>query len=80
MEPLVQSMMNEDPASRPTMHEVLEAFKAILPKLSRWQLRARLVDRKDDDLVNALKDVHFLYCRMIPYILLLLPPMPTPKS
>ena len=80
MRPLVESMVNSDVTARPTMSEVVETYKTIVSKLSSWQLRSRLVRREDDEVVNALKDVYFLYCRFIPRLILRVPPIPTPKS
>ena len=79
MEPLIESMVNDDPASRPNMRKVIETFQTVLAKLSQWQLRARLVQREDGGFSNALKDVYFLYVRLIPRFFLQIPPMPTLK-
>ena len=62
------------------MPEVVETFQTVLTKLSQWQLRGRLVQPEDDGIVNALKDLHYLYFRLIPRFLLRVPPMPTPKA
>lgn len=80
MEPLVESMVTADPTSRSTISEVVEKFQTVLANLSQWRLRARLVLPKDDGIVNALKDLHYLYIRLIPRFLLHIPPMPTPKA
>ncbi|KAI1795572.1 hypothetical protein LXA43DRAFT_991162 [Ganoderma leucocontextum] len=80
MEPLIESMVSADPASRPTMLKVVETFQTVLAKVSQWRLRARLVQCQDDGFVNALKDVHYLYFRLIPRFVLRIPPMPTPKA
>ncbi|PIL35985.1 hypothetical protein GSI_01645 [Ganoderma sinense ZZ0214-1] len=80
MEPLIETMVSGDPTSRSTMPEVVERFRTVLANLSRWQLRARLVLSEDDGLDNALKDLHYLYFRLIPRFLLRIPPMPTPKA
>ncbi|KAM5533176.1 hypothetical protein V8D89_013132 [Ganoderma adspersum] len=80
MEPLVESMVSVDPASRPNMLKVVETFQTVLANLSQWQLRARLVQREDDGFSNALKDVYFLYFRLIPRLFLRIPPTPTPKA
>lgn len=73
-------MVSADPASRPTMPKAVETFQTVLAKLSQWQLRARLVQRGDGGFVNAVKDVHYLYFRLIPRFLLHIPSMPTPKA
>ncbi len=73
-------MVNDDPTGRPTMSEVVERFQAVFATLSGWQLRARLVQREDDGIANALKDLHYLTFRLIPRFLLRIPPMPTPKA
>ncbi|TBU42946.1 kinase-like domain-containing protein [Dichomitus squalens] len=77
---LVGSMVRKDPATRPTMAQVVKSFEQLVSKLSKWQLGARLVLHTDDSIVNALKYVHHLYFRLIPYLLLRLPSLPSPKS
>ncbi|KAJ7162501.1 hypothetical protein C8R46DRAFT_1164465 [Mycena filopes] len=47
MKPLVDSMVADDPAQRPTIDEVIARFKDIKAGLSSWKLRSRVV--KDDD-------------------------------
>jgi hypothetical protein len=41
MEALVTDMVQNDPAKRPTMDEVVTRFSEIRSKLSTWKLRSR---------------------------------------
>ncbi|KAJ7140502.1 kinase-like domain-containing protein [Mycena crocata] len=43
MKPLVNDMVSEDPAKRPTMDEVVERFKVLRKNLNFWKLRSRVV-------------------------------------
>ena len=45
MEPLISRMVDDDPAKRPTMDEVVTSFKEIVSKSSFLRLRARLVEQ-----------------------------------
>jgi hypothetical protein len=47
MEPLVADMVQDDPAKRPKMDEVVSRFREIEGKLSTWKLRSR-IDRRDE--------------------------------
>ena len=46
MQALVDDMMRDKPAERPTMDEVVERFEEIGRKLRWWELRARVVPRR----------------------------------
>ncbi|RPD52343.1 hypothetical protein L227DRAFT_537172 [Lentinus tigrinus ALCF2SS1-6] len=80
MEPLVARMVQDTPEARPTMDEVVAEFKSIASKLSSFQLRSRLVWRRDGALMNFIKTVHHTSVRTIPHVLTRCPARPTPKS
>ncbi|TFK77755.1 hypothetical protein K466DRAFT_508139 [Polyporus arcularius HHB13444] len=80
MEPLIATMVQDDPSKRPTMDDVVTSFKEILSKLSSWKLRERLVERKDNVAVNFLKDLHHISFRTVPFLLTRRPALPTPKA
>ena len=80
MEPLISRMVDDDPAKRPTMDEVVTSFKEIVSKSSFLRLRARLVERKDGPIMNLLKSVHHVSCRTIPYVVTCRAALPSPKA
>ena len=41
MKPLIDDMVQDDPAKRPNMNEVIERFEEIVQGLSQWKLRSR---------------------------------------
>ena len=79
MDPLIARMCHEEPEKRPSMTEVISEFQKILSKLRDYQLRQRLVERKDGVLMNFLKGVHHVSARAVPNFLAFHPPLPTPK-
>ncbi|KAL1746522.1 kinase-like domain-containing protein [Schizophyllum fasciatum] len=79
MAPLVADMVQNDPAKRPTMDEVVERFNKILGSLSTWKLRSRL--RKEGDCAPHsayLSIVHWR--RRLGFILRGIPALPRPAE
>jgi len=79
LEPLVSEMIREDPATRPSMDEVVARFDKIRAKLGDWKLRGRLVKKQEDGLVAFAKDVRHVF-RTIKFIARRYPAVPTPCS
>lgn len=46
--PLVKDMVQDDPAKRPTIQDVVRHFEELVRPLKSRQLRSRLVPRKED--------------------------------
>ncbi|KAI0709581.1 kinase-like domain-containing protein [Cerioporus squamosus] len=80
MLPLVARMVQDEPEKRPTMDVVVSEFKTLASKLGSFQLRSRLVERRDGALTNFFKTVHHTSFRTIPHVLTRRPARPTPKS
>ena len=79
MEPLISRMVDEDPAKRPTMNEVVTSFKEIISKSSFLRLRARLVERKDGPIMNLFKSIYHVSCHTIPHVVTFRAALPSPK-
>ena len=62
------------------MDQVVLQFQKIVLKLSGWRLRQRLVLRKDDRVINFIRDVHHVVYRMPAHLLLHRRPLPTPNT
>ena len=73
---LIVSMIDKEPERRPSMEEATKELNKIISQLPTWTLRARLRARKDDGVINFLKDVQHMF-RTAFYIALFLPPLPT---
>lgn len=41
MKPLIDEMVQDDPAKRPNMYEVVQRFEEIVQGLSQWKIRSR---------------------------------------
>ncbi|KAI0930004.1 hypothetical protein AcW1_008785 [Taiwanofungus camphoratus] len=52
MQPLVDDMVQDDPAKRPTIDQVATRFEEICRSLSHWKLRSRLAERNEIPLVR----------------------------
>ena len=76
MYPLIICMLQKEPEQRPTMEQAMSELEQVISKLPRRKLRARLRERKDDAVLNVLKDVYHIF-RTSFYVLLRLPPIPT---
>ena len=78
MQPLITDMVQEDPAKRPTMDEVVARFAEIRSKLSTWKLRSRLARNIEIWPVAAWRSLAHWY-RTIGYVLARKAPIPEPK-
>ena len=76
---LIVSMIDKEPERRPSMEDATRELNRIISQLPKRTLRARLRARKDDGVINFLKDVQHVF-RAAFYIALFLPPLPTPRS
>ncbi|KAI0744029.1 hypothetical protein C8Q80DRAFT_1107223 [Daedaleopsis nitida] len=76
---LVVSMVKKEPDQRPTMEDAVHELDNVLSKLPWWKLRARLRRRRDDGVINFLKDVQHIF-RTAFYILMFRPAVPIPSS
>jgi len=73
--PLVSDMVQEDPAKRPTIDQVVSRFADMQKKLGTFKLRAR-VGLKDDESFGAVRDFAHIFTT-IKYALKGLPAVPT---
>ncbi|GBE80574.1 predicted protein [Sparassis crispa] len=77
MKPLVDDMVQDDPARRPTINEVVTRFEEIRRKLGYWKLRSRLAEKDEDSVIRTYRRVRHFF-RTIGYIVTWRSPMPTP--
>ncbi|EGN92527.1 hypothetical protein SERLA73DRAFT_127369 [Serpula lacrymans var. lacrymans S7.3] len=77
MEPLVNDMIQDDPAKRPTMDEVVPRFDQILKQISSWKLRSRVIGKEDGHITGLYLGVTH-WTRRIGYIIRRVPAIPTP--
>ncbi|KAH9054585.1 hypothetical protein EDB83DRAFT_2225461 [Lactarius deliciosus] len=78
MQPLISDMIQEDPAKRPNMDEIVARFAEIRNKLSTWKLRSRMTRNNEFWPVAAWRSVIHWY-RTIGYVLANKAPIPEPK-
>jgi hypothetical protein len=57
MNALVEDMVQNDPAKRPSMDEVVRRFHHIRQGLSSYKLRSRVIRRKDGVLKNIYRSI-----------------------
>ncbi|GBE80551.1 hypothetical protein SCP_0302660 [Sparassis crispa] len=79
MDALVADMVQEVPEKRPTIEQVAERFAEIQSKLSWWKLRSEIVRRHYGMFIRFLSAVRHVY-RTAGYVVMRLPPTPTPPS
>ncbi|KAH9913054.1 uncharacterized protein B0H18DRAFT_1097494 [Fomitopsis serialis] len=79
MRPLVDDMVRDVPAERPTMDEVVERFEVTCKKLHWWNLRARLVRRSEWYIVRFVLGIGHVV-RTVRYVVKGLPAVPVPPS
>ncbi|KAH9914994.1 kinase-like domain-containing protein [Amylocystis lapponica] len=77
--PLVTDMVQDDPAGRPTIDEVVDRFVKLRSKLPFWKLRARLVDPEETGMIKFLKNVIHVF-RTANFIFRRYSAIPTPVS
>ena len=78
MEPLVADMVQDDPAKRPNMDEVMAEFHILRQGLSTSKLRSRLAERDENPILGFFRNLAAL-ARRIKYTVLRLPAIPTPQ-
>jgi hypothetical protein len=77
MTPLISDMVQEDPAKRPTMDQVVARFDEIFRSLSQWKLRSRVVGKTDSNIAGIYRAVvHAIHA--VQYILTRKPAVPVP--
>jgi hypothetical protein len=74
MQPLISDMVQDDPAKRPTIDEVVDRFADMRKKLGAFKLRARVGLRVES--FGAIRDVVHLFTTS-KYTLKGIPPVPT---
>ncbi|KIJ18439.1 hypothetical protein PAXINDRAFT_128583 [Paxillus involutus ATCC 200175] len=79
MQPLVADMIQADPATRPTMDEVVARFDTICRSLSSWKLRSRVVD-EDEDVFERFTRTTSHWTRRIGFVVRGVPAIPVPRS
>jgi len=70
-------MVQDDPAKRPTMDEVVSRFETIRKGLSSWKLRSGVVSRNDFSFPIHRIVAH--WTRRVGFIVMRVPPIPVPK-
>jgi hypothetical protein len=75
MNDLVNDMVQDDPAKRPSMDEVVRRFEDIRQRLSGYKLRSRVARRKDGTLKNIYRSVSHIG-QLVRYSLSGLPAIP----
>ena len=78
MNELITEMVQEDPAKRPTMDEVVACFSEIKNKLNTWKLRSRLISKKEILPIKLWRAVGHCY-RTVGYVLAYKAAIPEPK-
>lgn len=64
MQPLVDDMIQDDPHKRPTIDEVVARFDQLIPTLSTWTLRSRLIELEESEkwpICRVLRRVHHFF-------------------
>ncbi|CAA7263811.1 unnamed protein product [Cyclocybe aegerita] len=78
LKPLINDMVQEDPAKRPTMDEVVKRFDAIVKGLSGWKLRSRVVPRRGNVITDVGRSIAH-WRRKVQFILKGTPAIPRPS-
>lgn len=81
IKPLVDDMVQDDPAKRPNIDEVVQRFDEMIRTLSSWKLRSRLVElgEKEYPLIGAIRAAHHFF-RTTAHVLMFRNPLPRPRS
>jgi hypothetical protein len=74
MQPLISDMVQDDPAKRPTIDQVVKRFAEMRKNLGALKLRARVGLR--DESFGAVRDFRHFFAT-IKYALKGIPPVPT---
>lgn len=57
IEPLINDMVQRDPAKRPTMADVVSRFEKLSSSLSEWKLSSRVIDRNESVVMKFIRGV-----------------------
>ncbi|TRM61101.1 kinase-like domain-containing protein [Schizophyllum amplum] len=79
LRPLVDEMMREDPAARPSIDEVMDKFNALASGLSSWKLRSRVAKENDHPLYSMYLSVTH-WCRRLKLVATRRPAIPCPDG
>ncbi|TFK74317.1 hypothetical protein BDN72DRAFT_833669 [Pluteus cervinus] len=79
LKPLIRDMVQDDPAKRPTIDEVVMRFDRICKKLSAWKLRSRPIPRRENIFKGLRRHVDH-WRRRLDYIKQGVPPIPSRPS
>ncbi|TFK74323.1 hypothetical protein BDN72DRAFT_744001, partial [Pluteus cervinus] len=77
LKPLINDMVQDDPAKRPTMDEVVIRFEEICKKQGSWKLRSRPAPRRKENVFKAIPHQLGHWKRRVGYILRRVPPVPS---
>ncbi|KAJ6594501.1 kinase-like domain-containing protein [Mycena capillaripes] len=78
LDELVAEMVQEDPAKRPNMNQVVDQFSKIKAGQSEWKLRSRFMDDQARD-SSALRSIGF-WARQLYFKARRIPAIPSPAS
>ncbi|KAJ3825086.1 kinase-like domain-containing protein [Lentinula raphanica] len=78
LRPLVEDMVVDDPAKRPTMDEVASRFSEIIQKVPWWKLRARAAKKDEFPLIKPFRAFYHVFWTAS-MMLLLKPAIFSPK-
>jgi len=79
MRSLAADMVQDEPASRPTIHQVVARYEELRKSLSSRKLRSRLVDSDEDVIVRLYRNVRHVF-RTAYYLMARYPAVPTPRA
>ncbi|TFK74311.1 hypothetical protein BDN72DRAFT_893286 [Pluteus cervinus] len=79
LRPLIKDMVQDDPAKRPTIDEVVSRFENICKKLGPWKLRSRPIPRRGS-IFKGLRNHIDHWKRRIYFIKRRVPPIPSRQS
>ncbi|KZT10924.1 uncharacterized protein LAESUDRAFT_644190 [Laetiporus sulphureus 93-53] len=79
MEKLIEDMVQDDPAKRPTIDDVVSRFDEIRNSLKRSTLRSRLVAKNEDVIIRVLMGLQHAF-RTTSFVVRRLPAIPTPSE
>ncbi|KIK92411.1 hypothetical protein PAXRUDRAFT_829989, partial [Paxillus rubicundulus Ve08.2h10] len=79
MQPLIVDMVQKDPSKRPTMDEVVKRFDAIRADLTRWKLRSRVIDKRENIFEGVVRGTSY-WVRRIGFVAMGVPAVPTVPS
>ncbi|EGN92940.1 hypothetical protein SERLA73DRAFT_64928 [Serpula lacrymans var. lacrymans S7.3] len=79
MIPLVTDMVQDDPAKRPSMDEVVARFEGLRKELGTWKLRSRVIDKEDDETSGFFNGLAH-WTRRVSFVIRGVPAVPMPTS